>query len=315
MCRKQKTERQNHIRRFTHFIGWVLLCLTVSVKADTLIVLSSDLSSYREVASSLSSHIDTPSKTILLGEYTPDSSSSSFQEVVAVGSKAAAYLFVELPEHQKLYATFLPRQTYQALLEKHKAHPRTKLRNISAVYLDQPYTRQLSLARLISPEATNVATALGPNSQKDLGLLTAAAKKNNFTLLYETLNESDSPIQKLQPLIRNANIFLTLPDKSVFNRTTAKWILYISFRQKIPLIGFSKKYVDAGALAAVFSTPKQIGQQTAELIKKTELKKALPKAEHPKYFSIATNPKAAKALNINIPSSDSLTQKLRELEE
>lgn len=315
MCTKQKAERQNHIRRLTHFIGWVLLCITVSVKADTLIVLSSDLPAYREVASSLSGHLKTPTNTVLLGEYLPHSSNSSFQAVVAVGSKAAASLFTVLPESQKLYATFLPRQTYQALLEKHKDHPRTKLNNISAVYLDQPYTRQLSLARLIVPEATNIATALGPNSQKDLGLLTAAAEQFNFTLLYETLNESDSPIQKLQPLIRNANAFLTLPDKSVFNRTTAKWILYISFRQKIPLIGFSRKYVDAGALAAVFSTPDQIGQQTAELIAKTALKKTLPKAEHPKYFSVVTNSKAASALKIDLPSSDSLTQKLLELEQ
>lgn len=315
MYRKQKAVQQNHIRKFTHFIGWVLLCLTVSVKADTLIVLSSDLSAYREVASSLSSHIETPTKTVLLAEFISESSNSSFQAVVAVGSKAAASLFTTLPENQKLYATFLPRQTYQALLEKHKDHPRIKLSNISAVYLDQPYTRQLSLARLIVPEATNIATALGPNSQKDLGLLTAAAKQFNFTLLHETLSESDSPIQKLQPLIRNANAFLTLPDKSVFNRTTAKWILYISFRQKIPLIGFSKKYVDAGALAAVFSTPQQIGQQTAELIEQTVHKKTLPKSEHPRYFSVATNSKAANALRINLPSSDSLTQQLQELEQ
>lgn len=290
------------------------MCLASWVKADTLVVLSSDLPAYQEVAAAISSNSNTPTKKILLHEYSSQSSDEEFQSVVAIGSKAALELLEKTPEQQKLYATFLPRQTYQALLERNKQHPRIKHGAITAVYLDQPYTRQLSLARLIVPNAKNIATALGPNSQKDLGLLTKAAKQFKFSLLYETLGDSDSPIQKLQPLIRDADAFLTLPDKSVFNRTTAKWILYISFRQKIPLIGFSRKYVDAGALTAVFSTPEQIGRQTAELIESTTLDKRLPKAEHPRYFSVATNPKAAKALRIKLPTSDVLTQQLQELE-
>lgn len=314
MCNKRQIRQQKHTRGLPLILGWILLCLAGWVKAETLVVLSSDLPAYREVASAISSKINTPTKTVLLQEYSSQSSNKGFQSVVAIGSKAALTLLEKTPEHQNLYATFLPRQTYQALLEKNKQHPRIKRGAITAVYLDQPYTRQLSLARLIVPKAKNIATALGPNSQKDLGLLTKAAKQFNFSLLYETLGDSDSPIQKLQPLIRDADAFLTLPDKSVFNRTTAKWILYISFRQKIPLIGFSRKYVDAGALAAVFSTPEQIGRQTAELIESTTLNKRLPKAEHPRYFSVATNPKAAKALRIKLPAGDVLAQQLQELE-
>lgn len=314
MCKKLQIRLQRQTRKLPLILGWFLLCLASWVKADTLIVLSSDLPAYREVASAISSNSNTPTKKILLQEYSSQSSDEEFQSVVAIGSKAALELLEKAPEQQKLYATFLPRQTYQALLERNKQHPRIKRGAMTAVYLDQPYTRQLSLARLIVPDAKNIATALGPNSQKDLGLLTEAAKQFNFSLLYETLGDSDSPIQKLQPLIRDADAFLTLPDKSVFNRTTAKWILYISFRQKIPLIGFSRKYVDAGALAAVFSTPEQIGRQTAELIENTILNKRLPKAEHPRYFSVATNPKAAAALRIKLPPGDVLTQQLQELE-
>ncbi len=303
--------------RLKPLLGLVLsfILSATPVYAESLIVLSRQLDSYQTVAESIAATLDAPSKITTLSELETDGfSTSNFQEVVAIGSKAADKLYSSIPAEQKLYASFLPRQTFLALLDKYKNHTRTRKKTITAIFLDQPYSRQLSLARLIVPQAKIVATALGPNSKNDLQLLESAANTNNFSLKHETLEETDNPIHKLQPLIRGADLFLSLPDKSVFNRTTAKWVLYISFRQRIPLIGFSKKYVDAGALAAVYSTPEGIGQQTAELINKTTNSKTLPAGQYPAYFSVATNPTAAKSLKVHLLPVDSIKAKIVELE-
>jgi len=296
----------------------VLFALILSITpvfADSLIVLSRHSDSYQKVADSIQANISSHTKVVTLQDLEDKNfNTEGFEHIVAVGSRAADRLYNRIKPSQKLYASFLPRLTYQALIARKKDQTRTQIGTITAVYLDQPYTRQLRLAKLIAPDARTIATALGPNSKNDLSLLEAAAKQQNLELSSTVLQESDNPIHKLQPLIRNADLFLSLPDKSVFNRTTAKWILYISFRQRIPLIGFSQKYVEAGALTAVYSTPEQIGKQTAEIIQQAITGSRLPEAQHPKYFSVITNKKAANSLNIKVPSEDALIQQLMELE-
>lgn len=285
------------------------------VFADNLVVLSRSSDSYQKVADSIQANTSSHTKVVTLQDLEDNNfNTEDFQHIVAVGSRAADRLYNRIKPSQKLYASFLPRLTYQALLARKKDQTRIQNGAITAVYLDQPYTRQLRLARLVAPNAKTVATALGPNSKNDLPLLETAAQQEQLQLSSTVLQESDNPIHKLQPLIRNADLFLSLPDKSVFNRTTAKWILYISFRQRIPLIGFSQKYVEAGALTAVYSTPEQIGKQTAEIIQQAISGSRLPEAQYPKYFSVVTNKKAANSLNIKIPSEDALTQQLMELE-
>ncbi len=295
---------------------WVLVLFSQSSlsHADNLIVLSRQLNSYQIVADTIRNELDTPSRTVTLAELeVMNFNTEGYEQLIAVGSKAADNLLKHSNTNQKLILTFLPRQTFLSLKLKYKQHPKFQHQNVTAVFLDQPYSRQLALARLISPQAKNIATVLGPNSQNDLALLTAAAEKYNFVLQHKTLHESDNPIHKLQPLIKQADIFLSLPDKSVFNRTTAKWVLYITFRQRIPLIGFSQKYVQAGALAAVYSTPKEIGLQTAEIVQSNQGHKTLPPANHPIYYTVAINETAAQTLRIPIPSADELTQRLKEL--
>jgi putative ABC transport system substrate-binding protein len=301
----------------TLLIGFVLSCVFAvpESRADHLIVLSRQLPSYQEVADTLASKLTTPSKILTLSELKRQNYDySNYQQVIALGASAGDALFQTVPEGKHLIISFIPRQTYNALLLKHKNHPRVANGAVTAIYLDQPYSRQLALAKLIAPQAKSVATALGPHSANDLNLLRSAAQGHNLELKYETLQETDNPIHKLQPLIKSADIFLSLPDKSVFNRTTAKWILYISFKQRIPLIGFSKKYVEAGALAAVYSSPSDLGRQTAELANQYTNTAPLPKPTYPQYFHVSTNPTAAHSLHLNIPSEDTLTKQLIELE-
>ncbi|MDO6514466.1 MULTISPECIES: ABC transporter substrate-binding protein [unclassified Neptuniibacter] len=302
---------------FTPLIGFVLSCVFFipCSNADNLIVLSRQLPSYQDVADTLVSELKSPSKVITARELSLNNyDHKNYQQVIALGANAGDKLFQLVPDNKNLIISFIPRQTYNSLLLKYKNHPRIKKGTVTAVYLDQPYSRQLALAKLITPDAKSIATALGPHSANDLDLLKAATNLHQLELKYETLQETDNPIHKLQPLIKSADIFLSLPDKSVFNRTTAKWILYISFKQHVPLIGFSKKYVEAGALAAVYSSPADLGKQTAELVNNNANKSILPKPAYPHYFHVSTNPTAAKSLHLTIPSEEELTKQLIELE-
>jgi len=94
-----------------------------------------------------------------------------------------------------------------------------------------------------------------------------------------------------------------LPDPVIYNKNTIRGILLSTYRKKLPIIGFSRAYVKAGAIAAVYSKPEQISKQTAS-IADTFLRTGSFKQNsyQPADFSIAINKKLAKSLGIKIKS-------------
>jgi ABC-type uncharacterized transport system substrate-binding protein len=105
-----------------------------------------------------------------------------------------------------------------------------------------------------------------------------------------------------------SDILLALPDSVVFTRDTARSVLLATYRYQRPLIGFSQAYVNAGALAAAFSSPAQIARQTAELLQSLPAgRTALPAPVYPTYFSVAVNRSVARALALDV-ASDAMLQ-------
>ncbi|MGB0468485.1 MAG: ABC transporter substrate-binding protein [Pontibacterium sp.] len=304
-------------------IRWLMVLLTLVfaqvVFARPLIVLSEETPSYQSVLARIKNqHTDATPVSARQVNQTPNILlEEDWDYYVAVGTRATDLLLSRLPDASAaVLSTFIPRRSYQNLLDKHHNCPTVIRNNITAIFLDQPYRRQLQLARLIQPNAKILSVAFSTTSANDLSLLKEASQSTNFTLKHVILDENESPIKQLQPLIKNSDIFLTLPDQAVFNRTTAKWILYISFRQRTPLIGFSKKYVTAGAAAGVYSSADQIGLQTAEFMMHLgQLSRPLLSPAYPRYFSVVTNPSAARSLRLDLPLPEKLEQALKEAEQ
>ena len=236
-----------------------------------------------------------------------------FNPLITVGSAAADYIFASAPSDSQIISSFIPKPGYRRLLNRYSS----RLSDIShtAVFLDQPYYRHITLARAVQPDARNLGVILGPTTGKDLPALKTASEAMGFRLNHDELVSNDNPLQMLQPIMARSDIFLALPDQAIFNRTTAKWILFMSYQQHIPLIGFSRSYVDAGALAAVISTPEQIGQQTAEILNIYNDTGTLPPAGYSRYFSVITNPQVARNLNIELPAPSQLEARLKEVEQ
>ncbi|WP_222223244.1 ABC transporter substrate-binding protein [Marinobacterium arenosum] len=295
------------------------LCLLLSsspLLARTLVVLSGDAEVYHNVAVALRVQLRDSSEVLTLEQLRQDPPAGLAQSdtLVAVGAAAFEQLLQLPPERHRLLATFIPESTYHALLARHGEAWRQKPGLLSAIYLDQPLRRQLQLARLVVPKARRIGTALGPATRHQLAELQAEAKSLNFELVHAELSADDNPVRRLQPIIERSDLFLPLPDQAVFNRTTAKWILYIAYRKRVPLIGFSRKYVEAGAVAGVYSSATQIGRQSAELLNDRADKRApLPPPQFPKYYSVITNRVAARTLQLELPTDAALEARLQEM--
>jgi putative ABC transport system substrate-binding protein len=64
------------------------------------------------------------------------------------------------------------------------------------------------------------------------------------------------------------DVFWMLPDTTVVNPEAVKYILLFSFQNKVPIFTFSKKYVEMGSTAGLYTAPFDIGVQAGEIARK-----------------------------------------------
>lgn len=226
--------------------------------------------------------------------------------IVAVGVRAAQYLAAQNLS-PPLLAALIPRQAFEKIARQRD------YRMFSAVFLDQPPSRQMELIRLALPGRGRVGVVLGPESQDVLKALQAAAKESKFGLVAEKIGAAEELLPALQRVLAESDVLLAVPDPLVFNKGTVQSLLLTTYRYQDPVIGFSHAYVKAGALAAVYTTPEQAGKQAGEILVRVLGGKSwtLPPPEYPKYFSVSVNHQVARSLGISIEDEAALYQSLK----
>lgn len=189
---------------------------------------------------------------------------------------------------------------------------------IGAVYIDQPLKRHLLFSQLVLPNIGQPGFILSSNNRKTIDDLNSL--RNNKIYHIGILNPGDNVISTLSRILDDADAIIALPDPNVFNLRTTRNILLSTYRKRTPVIGFSKSYAKAGALAAIYSTPELIGKQTGEQI--TRLSKtlmsegsaiSLPKTSA-KYFSISVNNKVSRSLGFPFLNAARLEKDLLRIE-
>ena len=115
------------------------------------------------------------------------------------------------------------------------------------------------------------------------------------------IDPDKNPIRQLDPVIKASDVFIPIADSHFINVTTAKWILQLAYRQRVPVIGYSSNYVSAGALASVYSSPKDVAKQSIELIDAILTDDHIHQVHIPEYCTIKFNETVAWHLDLIIP--------------
>ncbi len=230
--------------------------------------------------------------------------------LVALGAQAAQAVAATKPKYPVLCA-LIPRSSFEAVLRETGQKSSDQL---SALYLDQPLSRQLELIRMALPAAKNLGVLWGPESIASEALLKALAATKLLSVVDGNVSGEKFLFPQLKKVLAEADVLLALADQQVFNAQTIQNILLSSFRARVPLVGFSPAYVRAGALLAVFSTPEQIGRQSAALAKDVLLGRSLPATPlYPGSFSVMVNDHVARSLGLSLDASI-LTDRLKSTE-
>jgi ABC-type uncharacterized transport system substrate-binding protein len=202
----------------------------------------------------------------------------------------------------------IPRQAFESLGPRADARA---ARHLSAVFIDQPLSRQLDLVRIALPNRKRVGVVLGTASGAIRGELQERARERDLTLELVEIGDSSGVYNGLQQILPGSDLLLAIADPVVFNASTVYGLLLTSYRAQVPVIGFSEGLVKAGALLGLFSSARQVGKQGGEIATRLLTGEAgLPPPQYPRYFTVRVNQSVARSLGIAIAEEATLATQL-----
>ncbi|MBW8457510.1 MAG: hypothetical protein K0M58_03580 [Thiobacillus sp.] len=310
------SRRRSALQRIAR-LGLACACLLLvsaqAVAARVTVVLSDDSAPYQEVYQVIRAYLDDTSHEVIRvhAERLNAVSLNESRLAVAVGVRAAESL-AALPVRPPVLAVLVPRAWYVKT-------GRTRLsdgggRSASAIYLDQPFERQVRLIRQAFPESRRVGVLVSAEQNGLVGELDEALHAQRLSLVHVTLSGEERLITALENVLSGAELLLAVPDPLIFNRNTAQSLFLTSYRYRVPVLGYSRSLTRAGALLSLHSSPAQIGRQTAEWVRGAiqGMPVNLPPPAHPAYFSVSINEQVAHSLGFTLPSEVELEKRLGE---
>jgi ABC-type uncharacterized transport system substrate-binding protein len=163
----------------------------------------------------------------------------------------------------------------------------------------------MALLRYAFPNLRRVGVILGPDSQQYQLSLERAAQDQGLQINTYKVDGETTLYPALQRLLDESDLLLAVPDAAVYNGGSIQNVLLAAYRQKVPLMAYSPAYVRAGALLALYSTPTQIGTQTAKMVRVVLNGASLPAVQAPTDFVVSVNANVARSLGFRL-SDDAL---------
>ena len=246
-----------------------------------------------------------------LAEWRDKRTAASPRVVIALGTAATSLLAESLPKAPVL-AALLPRQNFDRILRQ---SGRKVSKQFTAIYLDQPLTRQVALVRAALPQARKIGVLWGPESKANALALRSLVDASGMQLLEAELTADITVSPDLRKVLAGSDVFLAMADPQVFNSNSIQNLLLATFRANVPMLAFSPAYVRAGAWLSLHVTPQQIGQQAAYWAHAVLQGGSLPEvALDSSDFEVTVNEHVGRSLNLKADGPQ-LRLQLRHLEQ
>lgn len=235
--------------------------------------------------------------------------------IVTVGTQALATTLASettIP----IFSILIREYAFHQMLAEHKRFLNDPHAPISALYLDHSFERQFELIKTLIPakQSIPVGVLLQSRSTPNAINLYQNNLPKGITLITSHTTAHENPSEALEMLLEESRVLLALPDTTIYNAKSARGILLTAYHKRVPVIAYSRTFVNNGALAAVYSTPKQIADQTTQIMA-TILRSehcTLPKPLHPEAFSVAINYQVANTLGLLLPNEIQVQKMIQE---
>ena len=141
-------------------------------------------------------------------------------------------------------------------------------RNISGVSMLLSAEAWLNSSAELFPAARHIGVLYDPrNSGPFVREALSLAQSRGIELVAKEVREPRAVFAAIDGMKDRADLLWMLPDVTVVNSESFNYMLNYSFRNKTPILSFSRKYAELGATAALHVSPFDLGAQTAEAAK------------------------------------------------
>ena len=271
---------------------------------DALFVLSKDSTSYTNVVDLIVANWDkNNTHSIVLKEEQQKLVNlvDKTDIVISLGTSAAETVFKNKSKKPHI-VTLITESSFDSLAKQYFGTKAVALAaGISPILLDQPFERKIALAKKLLPKASRVGVMLGSATKEKITTYNNSIIDRKMKPQTLVIDAEKNPIRQLDPIIKQSDVFIPVADSHLINVTTAKWILQLSYRYRVPVIGYSSNFVDAGALASVYSSAEGVAKQTIELLDTIFKDDYIHSIHLPKYCTVKFNTNVAWYLNLKIP--------------
>ncbi len=290
--------------------------------ADIFLLPSDNSSAYNEFVSHIEQHNNDPDIHYKLLQPDADlntlsSTTAPGSMLVTIGTLALHKAIQNLPR-LPIISVLITRSAFETFIRDQPGLSNLVSNGkLSALFLEQPAYRYLYLASALSPEAKRIGTVTGPLSSELLHQLKPLSQDLGLQLSHEVIDVRDNPTRPIDKVMRNSDVYLALPDSSLFNSGTAKWVLLTGLKWRVPIVGFSSRYAEAGAVAAIYTTPMDASMETAEWIRQCVMdrSKKLSAPRYPDSYTLTVNHNVAEKLGLPALDEEQLKQTIKRMEE
>ncbi len=221
---------------------------------------------------------------------------------------------------EKLLATRIDSPIYTTLVAKTTLDSLSKVYSrlgieISGIYLEQSFKRQLLLGKAINNQFNNAAVLLGRNTRYSLKAFQKDVDQLSLTLFYNILKHHESPQQYFSRLKLKDGFLILLNDSEFVTNQNIQSLLLTSYQKQIPMIGSKKSDTVYGALVSIYTPEHLLAKEVAEDIQQICNKSPIPKPKFSKHYAISINHQIAEHLHFNSLEENSVLERVHELDE
>lgn len=289
------------ISRLRLVLPLILFWSAVALPQPTIHVAPSDHARHEEVRRTLTRELGG------MARIQPWSGEAGPEELVITLDRATLSEIRANSPEQPVLALFTPSHAVEEVVEDR--------RRFSAIYSDPPLVRQARLGQLIIPRAGTLAILASPEDASRYRDLRDELEAIGLESRVFVVPSQDELIRHLARALSYGDYLLGTPDSAIFNRQTVKPLLLTSYRSNRLVIGPSRAFVRAGAVASTYTSARdQIGA-AVPLIRHWLAHDELEAARFPAEFDVAVNQQVARSMDLLVPSEKELRETLREQED
>ena len=286
-----------HIKKILFLLLFFLLIsgTSFSFASEVLVLKSADIKPYNEALEGFKSsckcsveeivyldseHTDIP---IIISEIKPDAVFAIGMDALthALAIKDIPVVYVMVP-----YSYSVPNRN-----------------NISGISMYVSAEKYLKMIKEVFPKVKRIGLIY--NSENSGRIVKEASQRADimgFQLLAKKADSAREIPGLIDSMKNKVDLYWMLPDMSIVNSETFNYMLMFSFLNEIPVVTFSKKYVEMGASAGLSIDTFDIGVQAGEMMRRI-LKANSPGAAEIRDASktvLTINKKVVRKLGINI---------------